>query len=76
MDSKKWYESTTMRNALVGIITGVLTIITFFTGRIFDLTIINGVIDKGFLLAPVAVMTWNSVRAWSGRKNADTVIEK
>ena len=75
-DTKKWYQSATIRNSVVGLIVSLLTLIAAVTGKTFDIVVIQDYINQGWALLPFAVTAWTSARAIIGRKNADTVIEK
>ena len=76
METKKWYQSATIRNSIVGLIVSVATLIAAITGKTFDIVAIQVVLDQGWALLPFAVTAWTSFRAIIGRAKSDTVITK
>lgn len=75
-ETKKWYQSATIRNSIVGLVVSLLTLIAAITGKTFDIAAIQGYIDQGWALVPFAVTAYTSARAIVARKKADTTIEK
>ena len=76
METKKWYQSATIRNSIVGLIVSVATLIAAITGKTFDITAIQVILDQGWALLPFAVTAWTSFRAIVARAKSDTVITK
>lgn len=75
-ESKKWYQSVTIRNSVIGLVVSVLSLVAAATGKAFDIVLIQDYINQGWALIPFIITAWTSSKAIIGRKNATTVIEK
>lgn len=76
METKTLLQSSTVRNSIVGLVISILTLITAVTGKVFDIAMIQSVIEQGWALVPFFFTAYTSFRAIIGRKNADTIIAK
>lgn len=70
------WQSSTVRNSLVGFISSLLVLITALTGKVFDITAITNMIYQGWPIIGLVITTWTSWRAYTGRVNATQVIKK
>lgn len=75
VEEKPWWQSVTIRNSLVGLLVSVVTLVTAFTGKTWDIEWIKQAIEQGWALLPTAILAWTSFRSIIGRKKAEVLIK-
>lgn len=67
-------ESGTIRNAAIGMIIHVITIVAVVTGKVFDIEFIKVILDNGYIVLMNAVAMWLEWKAIQGRMKATEMI--
>lgn len=75
-NSKVWYQSSTMRNSIVGAVVSIATLGTALTGKALDVALIQEYLNQGWALIPLAITAYTSIKSAMGRKNATSTIGK
>lgn len=73
--TKKWYQSSTIRNAIISAVAGALTLTATVTGIDFNVNAITQSIDSILASVGAIIVMAASIKAALGRKKADTKIE-
>jgi hypothetical protein len=69
-------QSDTIKAALKGLIINAMTLATVATGKTFDVTFIQQMIDAGVPTLINVISMYYYWRAWQGRVNATKTIQK
>lgn len=67
-------QSATTRAAIVQVVIGVLTLITAFTGVIFDIESIKAAMEMWLPIATGILTTWYGVKGYKGRIAAESKV--
>ena len=69
-------QSGTIRAAIGAIVVNMLALVTVATGKAFDITAIQDLVNNGVTLGVNAVSIYYGIRAIRGRMNATATIQK
>jgi hypothetical protein len=63
-------QSSTIRAAIIAIVTNVLAIAAYFTGKVFDIELVRVLTEQGLIVLTAGVNIWFGWKAFKGRVNA------
>lgn len=69
-DTIKALQSSTFKAALTSFILSALTLVTVFTGIVFDVEFIKAMLEAGITMIPALATMWLAYKAMRGRMAA------
>jgi membrane protein implicated in regulation of membrane protease activity len=74
-DTIKALQSSTFKAALTSFILSALTLVTVFTGVVFDIAFIKAMLEAGITMIPALATMWLAYKAMRGRMATTKQIE-